>query len=179
MHPLIENLHRLVQPPANPNGAAGDWSACEEELRIQLPEDYKDFISLYGSGTLCRLFEISSPFSSPRLWQTTVRDWWVRWTRIYDIWVPVSGSAPYPRFPAVPGLLPWGTYGTANILSWYTVGEPHQWHVVYLERHAGFVKVPGVGFADFLIAALEGVVPLPEHVFGKHVLNEPYIYEPF
>jgi hypothetical protein len=179
MHPTIEELRRLVPPPAAPNGAAGDWAACEQELQLRLPEDYKEFISTYGSGTLCGLFEISSPFSSPLLWKTNVRDWWMRWAGIYDCWGEVPRVLPYPRYPAVPGLLPWATYGDVDVLSWYTLGEPQQWCVVYDDWEEGFIEVPGLGFAGFLVAALRGTVPLPERIFGKHVLGEPRGYEPF
>jgi hypothetical protein len=64
MHPAVEELRRLVPPPETPNGADGDWGACERDLGLRLPADYKEFISTYGSGTLCRLFEIPSPFSA-------------------------------------------------------------------------------------------------------------------
>jgi hypothetical protein len=179
MYVAVEELRRLVPPPAQPKGAEGDWGACEEELRLRLPEDYKEFISIYGSGTLCRLFAISSPFSSPQLLKTTVRDWWVNWAGIYDCWGEVPRILPYPRYPAVPGLLPWGTYGDVDILSWYTEGESEAWRVVYDDREEGFAEVPWLNFSEFLLAALRGAVPLPERIFGKHILNEPHIYEPF
>jgi hypothetical protein len=179
MHPAVEKLRRLVPPPVGPIGADGDWAACEREMGLRLPEDYKEFISAYGGGTLCRLFEISSPFSSPLLWRTGVRDWWVRWAEIYDCFGEVPRALPYPRYPAIPGLLPWGTYGTADVLSWYTAGSPDQWRVVYDDREEGFVEVPGLSFAGFLVAALKGTVPLPERVFGKHAMDEPRVYEPF
>jgi hypothetical protein len=179
MHPLIEELRCLVPPPAHPNGAQGDWKVCEDELGLRLPQDYKDFISLYGSGTLCGLFEISSPFSSPLLWKTSVREWWARWARIYDCWGECPRDMPYATYPDVPGLLPWATYGTVDVLSWYTAGEPHEWCVVYDDREEGFVEVPDIGLGAFLVAALKGTVPLPEHIFGKDVLDAPHVYESF
>jgi hypothetical protein len=42
-----------------------------------------------------------------------------------------------------------------------------------------FIKVPGLGFAEFLVAALKGAVPLPERVFDKQVMSQPRAYEPF
>jgi hypothetical protein len=179
MHPAVEELRRLVPPPPAPNGADGDWAACERELQLRLPEDYKEFISAYGSGTLCRLFAISSPFSSPMLWKTNVRDWWVKWAGIYDCWGDEDRVLPYPRYPDVPGLLPWATYGDVDVLSWYTAGEPNQWYVIYDDHYEGFAEVPGFGFADFLVAALKGAVPLPERVFDKEVMGQPKIYQPF
>ena len=179
MHPAVAELRRLVPPPAHPDGADGDWTACERELQLRLPEDYKEFISAYGSGTLCRSLEILSPFDSPQRWRTTVRGWWENWARIYDCWGDFPRALPYPRYPAVPGLLPWGTYCDANVWSWYPAGEPHEWRLVYDERHQEFIEVPGLGFAEFLVAALKGTVPLPEWVFGKHVQSLPQVYEPF
>jgi hypothetical protein len=106
MHPAVAELRCLVPPPAHPDGADGDWTACERELQLRLPDDYKEFISAYGSGTLCRSFEILSPFDSPQRWRTTVRGWWVNWARIYDCWGEFPRDLPYPPYPAVPGLLP-------------------------------------------------------------------------
>jgi hypothetical protein len=169
----------MVPPPAAPNGADGDWNACERELGLRLPADYKEFISAYGGGRLCGLFEIASPFSSPRSWKTNVKDWWVKWAGIYDCWGDVERRLPYPRYPSVPGLLPSATYGDVNVLSWYTAGEPDQWYVVYDDHAEGFVEVPGIGFAGFLVAALQGTVALPEQIFDKEVMRHPKVYNPF
>jgi hypothetical protein len=173
----MEELRRLVPPPADPIGAEGDWADCEQQLQLRLPQDYKEFIATYGSGTLCGLFAISSPFLSPRLRKETVREWWANWAGVYDCWGDVQRPLPYPRYPAVPGLLPWGTYGDVNVLSWYTGADPGQWHIIYDHRGEEFVEVPGMGFSDFLVAALKGTVPLPEPVFGKHVLENPYDFK--
>lgn len=179
MHPAIEELRRMIPPPTVPKGADGDWATCERDLGLHLPEDYKEFISIYGSGVLCHLFAISSPFSSPLLWKTGVRDWWIRWAGIYDCWGEVERQLPYSRYPAVPGLLPWGTVGDVDILSWHTEGEPHQWYVIYDDQHEGFIEVPGLGFAEFLVTALKGTSPLTESVFGKELLDRPFEYNPF
>jgi hypothetical protein len=65
MHPAVAELRRLVPPPAHPDGADGDWAACERELQLRLPEDYKEFISAYGSGTICGFFRNLEPLRLP------------------------------------------------------------------------------------------------------------------
>jgi hypothetical protein len=174
MHQAIAELRRLVPPPDIRNRADGDWAACEKELQLRLPVDYKEFISTYGSGTLCSLFAISSPFETPR-----PREWWTKWAGIYDCWGDVPRALSYPRYPAVPGLLPWGTYGDVDVLSWFTDGEPHEWRIVYDDREEGFFEIPKLGFAEFLLAALKETVPLPKSVFSKELLDLPSVFKPF
>jgi hypothetical protein len=159
MHPAFAELRRLVPPPDEAHNAIGDWAACERELGHPLPDDYKEFISAYGSGILCALFDIPSPFSLTQLGKVAPREWWVQWAGIYDASGETPTELPYPAYPSIPGLLPWGLYGDVNVLSWYTGGDPSRWHVVYQHREDGFFEVPGMGFAAFLVAALNGTVP--------------------
>ena len=47
----IENLMKVVPPPEAPFEAfGGTRELIEGELRTALPQDYKDFVRLYGNG---------------------------------------------------------------------------------------------------------------------------------
>jgi len=46
----IEELVRLVSPPAVPVDADGDWSAVEAGLGLALPADYRALVGRYGLG---------------------------------------------------------------------------------------------------------------------------------
>jgi hypothetical protein len=183
MHPAVEELRRLVCPPAQPKDAKGDWATCERELGLRLPEDYKDFITAYGRGTLCTLFNIPSPFTPAWPWTKgpiSRKEWWAWWAGIYEDWGKTPRAMPYQPYPAVPGLLPWAIYGDLDVLSWYTAGEPDQWHIVYLHPIEGFWEIPiPQGFAEFLVAALKGTAPLPERTLGRDVLEMPYEFQPY
>jgi hypothetical protein len=41
-----------VMPPPSAGGDAVDWSDVRQGSGIEFPEDYKDFVSLYGDGVL-------------------------------------------------------------------------------------------------------------------------------
>jgi hypothetical protein len=169
MRSAFEKLCSLVLPPAQPRDASGDWNACEAELGLALPTDYKKYISTYGSGYYSA-FDIPSPFTKVSPWKSgpmSPRQWWLDWAGIYEDWGKTPRKMPYPAYPSIPGLLPWGIYGDVDVLSWYTKGAPDQWQIVYLDREEGFLDIPDIGFAKFLVKALQGTAPLPESVLSR------------
>ena len=182
MSPAMQELLVRVPPPAKPNNASGDWKQVEESLGMVLPDDYKEFINSYGSGTLCSLFSIPSPFNIIRFStkeRISPREYWLSWVEIYQDWEQAGRQIAYPVYPSTPGLFPCGRYGDVDILNWFTVGEASQWHIVFFSREHSLAEIRGFGFATFLLAALKGTVPLPEKVLGKHVMDMPSVFEPF
>ncbi len=180
MDSLLQELARLVPPPAEPKHAKGDWKSLEQDMGLVLPGDYEEYIELYGSGTMCAYFAIDSPFSLASHYKVTTREGWLKWTGIYHCWGEEPESeVPFPLYPKVPGLLPWGIYGDVDVLGWLTDTDPTCWHIVYMDREKGFFDLPGVGFLAFLLAAIKGEAPLPESVLGKHVLSVPHVFKPY
>jgi hypothetical protein len=53
-----------MPPPFTPTeaGLAESWDSVEAELGIHLPEDYKDYIAVYGAGTIDDRFRVASVF---------------------------------------------------------------------------------------------------------------------
>ena len=177
----IADLIALVPPPIEPRDANGDWEVVENDLGIVLPHDYKEYIQCYGTGTFCSAFWIPSPFNRVRRSSKqalTARQYWLWWVGIYDDWQQSPKDKPYPIYPSKPGLFPWGIYGDIDALSWYTSGNPDQWHVVYFHQGQSFFDLRGLGFLDFLITALYGSVPLPERVIGQGMLELPREFKP-
>jgi hypothetical protein len=117
MDPYLRELIQLVPPPSDPQNAKGDWKQLESDLGLTFPDDYKQYIKEYGSGTLCALFEIGSPFRLESHYKKAVKDAWSSWAGIYHGWGDVPESEiPFPIYPKIPGLLPWGTYGDVDVL---------------------------------------------------------------
>lgn len=52
MREKLSELMRRLPPSSAPVNANADWSAVEATLEFRLPQDYKDYISIYGSGQL-------------------------------------------------------------------------------------------------------------------------------
>src|SRR3954469_21392978 len=103
MDSAFAELLLLVPPPVEPNSATGDWTRIEQDLGFTLPADYKHFITHYGSGRLCTLFEICSPFALEQFYKKTVREAWISWTGVYHCWgEEPEGQIPFPYFRAFP-----------------------------------------------------------------------------
>jgi hypothetical protein len=166
---LMQELVKLVPPPEVPVAATGDWDHIEAQLRLAFPPDYKEFIQTYGAGTLCELFEIVSPFQLI----DPPRAFWANWARFYTAMVEQGETIPYPYYPLAPGLLPCGTYGTVNILNWYTCGPPSEWQILYYDRDHGFFPTGG-GLVSLLVSLLKGQPPLPNNVMNPRDLPQPF-----
>ena len=105
----IEALLAVMPPPAEPFEAfAGPWEPIEAELGAALPQDYKDFVRLYGSGYFMEFLGISVPRSK----NSNIR---------FESQVALTCQTfadfgdeelPYPMWPASGGLIPFG--GTDN-----------------------------------------------------------------
>lgn len=179
MSPLIGKLLALVPPPARRKNALGDWKEIEREFGLELPQDYKEFIEHYGSGVLCASIRIWSPFEflkHPK--HKGPRRGWIHLTGIYTDWQGKPVGLPYPVFPEISGLLPWGVYADVDALAWYTKGEPKEWYTILHSLETEFIELKGIGFADFLLAAIEGKLSLPSDLLLQHVAEAPRTFEP-
>jgi len=180
MDTYLQELLQLVGPPSEPQNAKGDWKRLETDLGLTLPDDYKQYIEEYGGGRLCSLFEITSPFGLEAHYKKSVKDAWRSWAGIYHCWGDVPESElPFPIYPKVPGLLPWGTYGDVDVIGWLIDPDPGQWHIVYQDHYEGFIELSDFGFARFLVSALKGEPSLPDNVVSKDILRAPRTFVPF
>jgi hypothetical protein len=79
MNSPLQQLIALVPPPANPvaPGTSEAWSRIETEIGSRLPQDFKDYIKVYGAGQWLNFFGVMNPFyglkhpQADRSW----RDW--------------------------------------------------------------------------------------------------------
>ncbi|KIF00603.1 hypothetical protein PL81_40280 [Streptomyces sp. RSD-27] len=134
-----------MPPPAAPVDAHGDWTAVEQELGVQLPEDYKALVETYGWGEFCDFLSLRTPFGdSPHnglTWQNGSPSASLRWDG--------QKRYPYPLHPASGSLLIWGTTMDADRLCWRTTGNPNHWPVVIWSRGGEYETFP-TGTAEFV-----------------------------
>ncbi len=152
----IEALIEAVPPPAEPFEAfSGPWEPVEAELGTALPQDYKDFVRLYGSGYFMQFLGIDVPRSrNPNLRLE------LRVRTIGDYFVH-DGEPPYPLWPSAGGLLPFGGTDNGDDLFWLARGAPADWRVVVYDRGFGEFEVFEFGLTDFLAGLATGEI-LPE-----------------
>lgn len=155
----IEELKRLVPPPPQPGevGTMEQWEAMEHTLGLVLPSDYRDFVFAYGSGLFARFYRVYNPFAAseyiallPSISRVCEderefrRDW--------------PDTVPYPIYPEVAGLLPWGNDQNGNDYYWLTEGPPDEWRVLTNEvRGDGYCK-HDCSMTEYLVRVLRGEI---------------------
>jgi hypothetical protein len=125
----LEQLWKLMPPPASPIDALGDWDRVESDLGTRLPRDYKLYTAAYGSGTIGKLpVWIFNPFAADPMHRLKEQAECI--FRAYRTLIEGGYELPYPLFPKSNGLLPCGRTGNGDYLHWRTTGSPDHWSIV-------------------------------------------------
>ncbi|MER5357758.1 SMI1/KNR4 family protein [Streptomyces sp. NPDC002785] len=130
MHPDVEQLTRIVPPPAEPRPRT--WPEIEARLGTALPEDFKDLVDTYGGGVFDETIWILEPDCPSRDYNLlAMKDERAEvLARLWEI-----GPEPRPEQLAAEGtgLLPFAYIeGTGAYLYWLTGkdGKPEEWTVL-------------------------------------------------
>ena len=105
------------------------WEKVEERLGLGLPTDYKEFITLYGSGRISKFVWIFNPLSKRKninLFEQVER----QLSALRTLSSEFREQCPYKLFPASGGLLPVGLTDNGDVLHWLTSESPSNWSVV-------------------------------------------------
>jgi hypothetical protein len=150
----IENLIKAVPPPAEPGDPfTGPWAPIEAELGIALPQDYKDFVRLYGLGYFMEFLGIDVPRSRN---PNTRLEHQVR--LVCDVMREVGGVT-HPLWPEPGGLLPFGGTDNGDTLMWLTRGAPEDWKVAALSEDSfGELEIFDCDLTDFLAGLATGEI---------------------
>lgn len=158
MSTAITELKKNLVPPAKPVEIpdVSQWTDIEKKMGITFPSDYREFCSVYGTGTLAdpgrlmvTLFNPCSKTYEGRL-QTHCE--------IFQDSKDMEGDeyVPYDVFPNSPGLLPWASDDNGNTVSWLTKGPPDKWPIVF-NPHSGYQQwfEYAESMTGFLLKALQ------------------------
>jgi hypothetical protein len=172
----IEALTRVVPPPGRPwETFAGPWGPVEAEIGTPLPQEYKDFVRLYGSGYFMEFLGVYVPRArnpNCRL-ETKVR---VIGDGFAD-YLTDCEELPLPLWPAPDGLVPFGQTDNGHYLLWVPRGPPDDWRVAVWHPRDGDYEEQNCGLTDFLAGLATGeVVPesfpadlvVCDHLFQPH-----------
>ncbi|MFD7817636.1 SMI1/KNR4 family protein [Streptomyces sp. NPDC059785] len=141
----IETLRNLMPPHAGA-GDLVDWEAVERSWGHPFPRDYKDFMALYGGGTVSdylgfllpepRTAEGAEPVYQGMEAETRTAESFRRSTAAGD-WLPSQ-------------IIAWGVDASADILCWRVTGKPEAWPVlVWNQDDATWSEYP-CGMVEFL-----------------------------
>jgi hypothetical protein len=169
----IQALLEVAPPPLTPFEAfAGPWEPIEAELGTALPQDYKDFVRLYGAGYFMEFLGVSVPRSkNPNtrfesevgLICGTFADW-------------DDEELPYPMWPDPGGLIPFGGTDNGDYLFWLPQGAPDDWGVVVWDRGMQQFEALNCRLTDFLAGLATGnVVPqeFPDNLLPCDQMFQP------
>lgn len=169
----IEALVKAVPPPAAPRLAfAGPWEPIEAELGVTLPQDYKDFVRLYGDGTFFEVMGIHLPVALSRHAQLVPE---VR--AICDA-LRTQDDLPYALWPEPGGLLPFGKTDYGDYLCWLTRGLPADWGVVVWGRGFMTFEAFDCDLTDFLTGLATGEILPEEFPDGLLPCDQPFVRYP-
>lgn len=148
----LDRLRALLGEPEPWGWArAGLWTASEEYLGVRLPSDYKEFLDLYGPGSIDGYLSLSRPVEADqaeleRLWSQ--EDW--RRARI-----EAPDRYPYAFHPDPDGLISWGSDENGSEYHFLaTEPDPDQWRVVVGSECGDWFETAGT-FCDFLVRCFD------------------------
>jgi hypothetical protein len=133
----LEKLIGLVMPPQRPLQLPNKsmWEELELKSGLIFPSEYKNCISLYGSGEFSQYLYVINPFWN--FWEglkrkkLTYNEWIQRKLKDY-LFLKEGFSVEYPFsiYPEKAGLYPWATTVEGEVLYWEVEGEPNTWSTI-------------------------------------------------
>lgn len=173
----LKQFKSLVPPPPNPMGIDTEWEQVESHLGVGLPTDYKEFISLYGTGSLQRFIHIWN-FSDSRSTDPLVG--------IAQVFAQLKyyreseKCDEFEAFPNVNGLLPFASTDDGNYLFWKMNGKPRNWEVAAYDFSSGTILyAPNLGMVNCLLRLVQKDNPFGDRFCNVENFNPPIRYKPF
>ena len=147
----LNRLKGVLTPPVNPSKAGNSmgWSELEAVLGVSLPQDYKDYISTYGTGGIDNFIWILTPFD-----QDENVNFLARTEEMREAYLESKQQFPeyykHSFFPEAGGILPWGYTDNGDELYWKTNEDEGMWTIiVYESRSSDYHEYP-MSMTEFL-----------------------------
>jgi hypothetical protein len=159
----LELLQSFLSPPDNPvnNDVTGErWSETEVFLGAVLPDDYKEFVSIYGSGAVDDFLWILNPVEENKY--LNFREQSKYFSESYLV-LKQDFPEYYSQklFPESGGILTWGFTIDSDALVWVTEGEPNSWKVGVVDKNSTGFRIYDCNMTDFLQSLLDRNISVP------------------
>jgi hypothetical protein len=149
----LKTIAKLLPPPTSPHGLDRTWAAVEREIGVALPDDYKAFIDLYGTGQVSSAegWTVIWNFRDVSLFGPSLREVLNGTQSVPTFYRQVVNKSewpgPYLIYPEPGGLL--------HNLNWLMTGQPNRWDVVYyFSDGQEFTRLKGDTFGRCLLKML-------------------------
>jgi hypothetical protein len=173
----LNSLRQVVEPPGEPveGGHRIKWGEIEAELGLQLPNDYKEYIREFGTGSIGGFLWIFNPVSENDnlnlLKQTTAQLPGLRSLRDRD-----PEYIPYALYPEEAGLLPWGLTDNGDLMLWRMAGPSDEWSVVIKESRGPDIEEFPCGMTEFLRGLVTG--DIESEIIPRELLDLDRLFVP-
>jgi hypothetical protein len=156
LHPAIPALIELMPPPEDA-GEQIDWRAVEDAWGTSFPDDYRDFMAVYGSGSINGYLFIGAPYDP------APEDHYTMSLTELSAVVPYANEFTDEQqsvYPEPNGLISWMTNSQSDHAFWRVDGNnPGKWSTVVLSRGSVSWLEFDLGMADFLLKLLTADFP--------------------
>lgn len=147
----IEILKKILIPTNEKYYNKNDWDKIQEKWEIKFPDDYKEIISLYGTGAINDFLWIFSPFSENKYLNLTNQ-----YTEIKDSYEVMINGFPEKNwlnfYNGETGIFPWGSTDNGDELFW-NYKRDNISIVVYESRYIKMNEY-NIGMSEFLVKLL-------------------------
>jgi hypothetical protein len=169
----VEDLKKLIAPPKKPleAGTAKKWDAIEKELGTELPADYREFITTYGTGLFAGFYRVLNPFAKDPYSNLVIAA-----QEMGDQLREYPDDVDYPVFPEAGGLLYFANDENGNTYYWLTKGTPDKWTVVQREERGEGFKAQKCSMSKFLAGVLNKKI---KALASGYPRKECMVFKPF
>lgn len=153
---VIDRLATVLPPPARPCElpSDNDWRVCSGVLG-SLPEDYRQMVSRYGTGSINHFMWVLSPGAQSEFLNIVevsranlgaLRETREEFPEMYVLKI----------FPEPGGFLPCAGTDAGDTIYWETIGDPANWTIAVMgPRSPKVFRFPG-SICEFLVSLLSG-----------------------
>jgi hypothetical protein len=149
----VSRLAKVLAPPFRATPVIVDWSIIEGALKLRLPDDYKEFIEVYGTGSIGGfLWVLSAVARNPNLDLLVQIE---KRQRALHEFAQAEPKAVSLSEKDLGVLVPWGVTDNGDVCYWRTGAEdPNAWPTVVADgRHALWNEFDGT-LTGFITAIL-------------------------
>jgi hypothetical protein len=169
-------LKTILAVPSNPlETTVKDWEAIEKKLGTVFPDDYKEFISCYGTGEIDEFLFVLNPVANNKYVNLFSRIDTLKQSSAVSKQMFGTDYIP-PLFPESGGYLPFAYTANGDDLYWATGGNPDEWPVVVFETRSPEKEQFNMTMASFLAGILSGNIRCG--AFPDDAFDDPPIFTP-
>ena len=150
----VESLSQVLRPALIPIESVGSWAAIEDAVGVELPDDFKVFIRVYGSGIIGTFITIFNPFDRrPALnFLEQSRQHLSALSVLFDH----GEEKVFDLFPSNGGLLPVGRTENGDVIHWLTRENSADWTMVVNEARSPSYERFRCSLTTFLEGIFDG-----------------------